>query len=636
MTDSPAQTGGMVALLPDRPTAKRLAARGGAPADKLHLTLAYLGDDVTGWTADQRSGLVDGIRGIAADASPVKGRVLGHTVFNADGGPDGDTDPCTVYLIGDAQGLDGLLKQVRAEVSGAKAGVPAQREPFVAHITAGEGLDPAKLPGSGPVRFDRLVVALAGDWNVIPLKAGAVGMSNAVRTPLATTKALALAQRLWKKEIIKRGPIAYRGGKFDVTDDYLDQVVAAFHDKAITSVPFVFVDDTGAHSEAPERTRGKVIGLERTDRGIDAILSLSDEAEKIVTDNPEFGVSVLIKHDRTTGDGANYPAVLAHVAGTHDPVLRDLAPFQPVDDLAASNEPDDVLDLLALTAPSGPPATPDGVDPNPKEKAAVPLTLTDEQAAALQALLPVLTGQAGINKPIIPATPPAEAATVQAATVQPADPQPADQPFTEGNPEPNTDAPAQPAEPSSPDGDPVHREENPNTTENAEAEFTDAELDEMVRALADDLDEPVEEPVLVAASNSDGPDALQLSHDLRAERQARERLELRLAQVERERDDRAYAIERDRMARELGVSPRLTDIIAPLLRGSGQQIALSNGQQANAGELVRRFVRELHATGFLDLSLSQGTALDVDVDKAADEDAARQAAAAEYIRAIAH
>lgn len=444
---------------------------------------------------------------------------------------------------------------------------------------------------------------------------------TAVRTPLSQSAALELGHKLWKKEIIKRGSISYRGGKFDVTDDYLDSVVAAFHDKAITSVPFVFVDDSGAHSEAPERTRGKVVGLERTGRGIDAILSLSDDAERIVTDNPEFGVSVLIKHDRTTGDGASYPAVLAHVAGTHDPVLRDLLPFRPVDDLAASQgDDDDVLDLLALTsAPREPQATPPGADPDPKETPIV-ATLTDEQAAtldALAALLPTLSAQYGINKPTAPVAP---VATVESATpvVQPADPTPADQPFVEGTPEPNTD------------------DENTDEQDGAEgeAEFTDAELDAMAAALVDDLDDTTAvEPELIAASQDDA-DTLQLSHDLRAERQARESLELRLAQVERERDDRAYTLERDRMARDLGIAPRLTDIIAPLLRGSGQQIALSNGQTANGGDLVRKFVRELAATGFLDLGLSQGTAVDTAENTDEDAETARRAAAAAYVASL--
>jgi 2'-5' RNA ligase len=160
------KTGGMVALLPDAATAARLAAAGGLPVAELHLTLAYLGD-VTGWPDDNRAELVEAMRDLAARCAPVDGRVLARTVFNEDGGPDGQ-EPCAVYLIGDTPGLGQLLDEVRDDVEN-REGVPAQREPFVAHVTGGYGLTVDQLPGTGDVRFDRLVVALAGEWTEIPL-----------------------------------------------------------------------------------------------------------------------------------------------------------------------------------------------------------------------------------------------------------------------------------------------------------------------------------------------------------------------------------------------------------------------------------------------------------------------------------
>jgi hypothetical protein len=454
---------------------------------------------------------------------------------------------------------------------------------------------------------------------------------DAVRTPLDNAPMLALGNRRFRKEVLKLGDVHYAGGTFPVTPDYLHKVVTAFDSGAIKRVPFQLADASNSHTEDPLRRFGTVLALHQTDNGLDAVIELDEEAARLVEKDPEFGVSVLIKHDRTTGEGQRYDAVLAHVLGTTDPVLTSLAPWQP--ELAASQDSGQVLDLLALTAPRDPQATPPGADPDPKEKPPVATTLTDEQAAtldALAALLPTLSAQYGINKP----TPPAPAAPVvapAAAVVQPADPTPG--PAADTVPEPTADPDPAPEPDSDDEGDPD------------EAEFTQAELDAMAAALIDDAETTTAEavePELVAAShgnsnsggNATDPDSLQLSHDLRAERQARENLELRLAQVERERDDRAYTLERDRMARDLGIAPRLTDIIAPLLRGTGQQIALANGQSANAGDLVRKFVRELSTVGFLDLSLSQGTPVDVDVDKAADEATARQAAAAAYVAAL--
>ena len=45
-------TSGMVALIPTTEDAARLALAGGEAPERLHVTLAYLGDDVTTWPMD--------------------------------------------------------------------------------------------------------------------------------------------------------------------------------------------------------------------------------------------------------------------------------------------------------------------------------------------------------------------------------------------------------------------------------------------------------------------------------------------------------------------------------------------------------------------------------------------------------
>jgi hypothetical protein len=161
----PGHTGGMIALVPADPDA--LAVDGGEAVDELHLTLAYLGDDVTGWPAARRDALIETMR-VHAHRDPVTARVMAHAQFNPDGGPDGDRDPCAVYLVGDSDQLAPLRAAVLSEV-GEDEDFPAQHEPFVAHVTAGYGLDPTALTFTGPVVFDRLRVALGGDVHDIPL-----------------------------------------------------------------------------------------------------------------------------------------------------------------------------------------------------------------------------------------------------------------------------------------------------------------------------------------------------------------------------------------------------------------------------------------------------------------------------------
>lgn len=166
--DEGPHTGGMIALVPADPAP--LTVDGGLPAEELHLTLAYLGDDVTGWDADVTAGLVEQLRALAEGAGPVDARVMGHALFNPDGFDD--REPCAVYLVGDAPAVTQLQQAVAGVVEGID-GVPAQHDPFTAHLTAGYGVEPSALSFTGPVVFDRLRVALGEDVTDLPLGAPA-------------------------------------------------------------------------------------------------------------------------------------------------------------------------------------------------------------------------------------------------------------------------------------------------------------------------------------------------------------------------------------------------------------------------------------------------------------------------------
>lgn len=164
--------GGMIALVPAEPHA--LAIEGGDPEEELHLTLAYLGDDVSGWTPEQREAVHNVARSMADVGNPLEARVFAHARFNPDGGPDGDKDPCAVYLIGDGYSLaadrDLLITRLRESLG--EASMPEQHAPFVPHVTAGYGVDVADLSFTGPVTFDRVRVALGGDVTDYPMGGG--------------------------------------------------------------------------------------------------------------------------------------------------------------------------------------------------------------------------------------------------------------------------------------------------------------------------------------------------------------------------------------------------------------------------------------------------------------------------------
>lgn len=171
--DAPAvHRGGMIALVPAN--AEDLTVDGGDPAEEMHLTLAYLGDDVSGWTDAQREAVHNLARAAAETREPMEARVFAHARFNPDGGPDGDRDPCAVYLIGDGASLaderEVMIERLRENLG--EASMPEQHSPFVPHVTAGYGVEVNSLSYTGPVTFDRVRVALGGDVTDYPMGGG--------------------------------------------------------------------------------------------------------------------------------------------------------------------------------------------------------------------------------------------------------------------------------------------------------------------------------------------------------------------------------------------------------------------------------------------------------------------------------
>lgn len=150
-------TGGMIALIPANPD--ELTVEGGDPAEDMHLTLAYLGDDVTGWDEEARTGLMGEMEQVAAGTPPVEAEVMGHALLNPTGAHD--REPCAVHLVS-GQGL----AEAKAAVEGHDKG---DHPIFIPHVTAGYGLDVSALSFVGPVVFDRLRVALAEEVMDYPL-----------------------------------------------------------------------------------------------------------------------------------------------------------------------------------------------------------------------------------------------------------------------------------------------------------------------------------------------------------------------------------------------------------------------------------------------------------------------------------
>jgi hypothetical protein len=210
---TPVHTGGMLALVPENPNMLRVPD--GDPPEELHLTLAYLGDNVTDWqpedvAAVQRialeatdwQALVDRVRAeeiaegteepgmnpmrMPGQEGPLEGSIFSHAIFNPNG--DNGHDPATVYMLdgtGDRAGIEFLAGELchRVEEAIGTTRFPDQHRPFIPHVTAGYGVPIENLTYTGPVTFDRLRVALGDNVTDYRLGGGAVTASAAPLPP---------------------------------------------------------------------------------------------------------------------------------------------------------------------------------------------------------------------------------------------------------------------------------------------------------------------------------------------------------------------------------------------------------------------------------------------------------------------
>jgi hypothetical protein len=157
-------TGGMVALYPADPTP--LVVDDGEPAADLHVTLAYLGPDVTGWSEDRVRQLVDLLGTVVDDhGGPIEAAVIGHATFR----PDSD-EPVAVHLVGDTDRLAPLHQRI-TDVLDAVLGddLHEQHAPWIPHLTGKYGADAGVLSYAGPVVLDRVGLTLAGQSWSFPL-----------------------------------------------------------------------------------------------------------------------------------------------------------------------------------------------------------------------------------------------------------------------------------------------------------------------------------------------------------------------------------------------------------------------------------------------------------------------------------
>ncbi|MCX5066650.1 hypothetical protein OOJ91_12250 [Micromonospora lupini] len=175
-------TGAMVALIPTAADAARLAVEGGEPVDELHVTLLYLGEAAE-FSPKAKAAVIDAVRRATGDVPTIDAHAhaFAVSVFNPPGSasPDGrDRDTCLVLGIsGDDLGYAQAVTAAAAQVTALQFSVelPENHKPWVPHLTLTYTDDLSQIPAlaarTGPVVFDRVRIAFAGERVDIPLTA---------------------------------------------------------------------------------------------------------------------------------------------------------------------------------------------------------------------------------------------------------------------------------------------------------------------------------------------------------------------------------------------------------------------------------------------------------------------------------
>lgn len=446
-----------------------------------------------------------------------------------------------------------------------------------------------------------------------------------VRTPIADANVVELGNRIWRKQVLPHTTINYHGRQIQFDKQYCDEVAAAFRAGAYPAVPFQFADADNRHTNDPSRTRGEVIGMESTDDGLVATLRLSEEADALVREYPNFGVSVRVREDYERPDGQRYPRAMQHLLGTWDPKLAVQQPWQAVD--MSNDEPGtEVIDLTQhdeseeqMTASVA------GVDLADLIARGV---ISVEDPAALDAAGVDWTGDAGDQ-----ADDQADAGDDDGEGTDGTDDE------DEGNARWPLDADGHPDIEAMTDEQFAAWSLDISGSDDDETDHTGDGTD----ATYQDLDDPddyghvptneqygagavdqyqaggEDADAVTAASNAyqgalelsqNGDDGYRAGYDAAVVELSGEN-----AQMRERLDASDYARERDRIVQQYGIPPYLVDLAQPLLQGQGRDVVLSNGDTADAGTVVRGFIDGLGQAmdrlgiNMLDLSQSTGQVL---------------------------
>lgn len=171
ITAAGGHTGAMVALRMTDADAARLAVEGGLAPEDMHMTLAYLGEAAE-ISPDARDRMIKSMNKIASKVgAPIEAEGFSINAFNP--GDTNDRETAIVMGVNGAMLADMQKGVCKALGSCDGYEMPEQHEPWTAHTTLEYSNDLARVAAYadrvGPITFDRLRLAFAGDIIDIPL-----------------------------------------------------------------------------------------------------------------------------------------------------------------------------------------------------------------------------------------------------------------------------------------------------------------------------------------------------------------------------------------------------------------------------------------------------------------------------------
>lgn len=288
------QTGAMIALLPTIADQERLAVPGGEDEEELHLTLFYLGEAAK-LVPDIRNYIAVIAKEIATNTPIVDGDGFAISTFNPEN-PEKET--CiTLGVSGDE------LTQVHQRVMSAMSSIgdagilPEQHSPWIPHITLAYSNDSslaAQLTDrTGPIRFDVLRVAFAGEVTDFPLYDG-------------TTKVQGVDTSLVAKGG-KEDDVNKPGGSHNLKDYWVHGAGAAKIGWGTDGAFARCVALLGEHVKNPQGLCAEyhkaATGEWPAEKGVESAVDIAVTADAAADDYDGGWVGPLVVEDKDTGDG---------------------------------------------------------------------------------------------------------------------------------------------------------------------------------------------------------------------------------------------------------------------------------------------------------------------------------------------